>query len=48
MAEYVESDRWYAEHYPAAHAAFREHIERLVGGPGWRYPEVAKISELRL
>ena len=46
LAEYVESDRWYRENYPVAHAAFREHIAGLVGGTEWRYPEAANLNQL--
>ena len=46
VAEYVESNGWYRRHYPVAHAAFRAHIEHLVGGNDWRFAEVVDFDEL--
>ena len=46
VAEYVESNGWYRTHHPVAHAAFRAHIEQLVGGTDWRFAEVVDFDEL--
>ena len=47
-AEYVEAMRWFAQHYPAARAEFRNHMKKLVAGTDWRYPQVAEIDDLLL
>ena len=47
-AEYVESMRWFSEHHPRAHEEYRDHIEGLVGGSEWRYPQVSDINDLQL
>ena len=47
-AEYVEAMRWFAQHYPAAHAEFCNHMKKLVAGTDWRYPQVAEIDDLLL